>query len=116
VLGIMGDGSFGISCGELETLARLSLPVTLVVLNNSGYGWIKAGQKVRGRKYYSVDFSDSDHAAIARAFGLAARRVERPEELASAIEESLSSKGPFLLDVVVQPLHEAKAPVSKWIA
>ncbi len=116
VLGIMGDGSFGISCGELETLVRLSLPVTLVVLNNSGYGWIKAGQRVRGRKYYSVDFSDSDHAAIARGFGLAARRVERPEELASAIEESLSSKGPFLLDVVVQPLHEAKAPVSKWIA
>ena len=116
VLGIMGDGSFGISCGELETLKRLSLPVTLVVFNNSGYGWIKAGQKMRGRKYYSVDFSDSDHAAIARAFGLAARRVERPDELAPAIEESLSSKGPFLLDVVVQPLHEAKAPVSKWIA
>jgi acetolactate synthase-1/2/3 large subunit len=116
VLGIMGDGSFGISCGELETLARLSLPLTLVVLNNSGYGWIKAGQKVRGRKYYSVDFSDSDHASIARAFGLAARRVERPEELSSAIEEGLSCKGPFLLDVVVQPLHEARAPVSKWIA
>jgi acetolactate synthase I/II/III large subunit len=116
VLGVMGDGSFGISCGELETLKRLALPVTLIVLNNSGYGWIKAGQKMRGRKYYSVDFSDSDHAAIARAFGLAARRVERPDELAPAIEESLSSKGPFLLDVVVQPLHEAKAPVSKWIA
>jgi acetolactate synthase-1/2/3 large subunit len=116
VLGIMGDGSFGISCGELETLKRLSLPVTLVVFNNAGYGWIKAGQKVRGRKYYSVDFSDSDHAAIARAFGLAARRVESPDELPSAIEESLTSKGPFLLDVVVQPLHEARAPVSKWIA
>jgi acetolactate synthase-1/2/3 large subunit len=116
VLGIMGDGSFGISCGELETLARLSLPVTLVVLNNAGFGWIKAGQKVRGSKYYSVDFSDSDHAAIARAYGLAARRVESPEDLGPAIEESLSSKGPFLLDVVVQPLHEAKAPVSKWIA
>jgi acetolactate synthase-1/2/3 large subunit len=90
--------------------------VTLVVLNNSGYGWIKAGQKVRGRKYYSVDFSDSDHAAIARAYGLAARRVERPDDLGRAIEEGLSSPGPFLLDVVVQPLHEARAPVSKWIA
>jgi acetolactate synthase-1/2/3 large subunit len=116
VLGVMGDGSFGISCGELETIARLSLPLTLVVLNNSGYGWIKAGQKVRGRKYYSVDFSDSDHAAIARAFGLQARRVESPKELPAAIDESLSSKGPFLLEVVVQPLHEARAPVSKWIA
>lgn len=116
VIGFMGDGSFGISCGELETLSRLSLPVTLVVFNNSGYGWIKAGQKVRGRKYYSVDFSDSNHAAIARAFGLEARRVEDPKELGSAIAESLSSPRPFLLEIVSQPLHEAKAPVSKWIA
>jgi acetolactate synthase-1/2/3 large subunit len=116
VIGLMGDGSFGISCGELETIARLALPVTLVVLNNAGYGWIKAGQKTRGRKYYSVDFSDSDHAAIARAFGIEARRVESPGELSGAIEESLRAKGPFLLDVVVQPLEESRAPVSKWIA
>lgn len=116
VLGFMGDGSFGISCGELETLVRLSLPVTLVVFNNAGYGWIKAGQKMRGEKYYSVDFSDSNHAAIARAFGLESRRVEDPKELGAAVDESLSSPGPFLLDIVTQPLHEAKAPVSKWIA
>ena len=116
VVGLMGDGSFGISCGELETLVRLDLPVTLVVFNNSSYGWIKAGQKVRGGKYYSVDFSDSNHAEIARAFGLTARRVEDPGELGDAIEESLSAPGPYLLDVVTQPLHEANAPVSKWVA
>ena len=97
-------------------MVRLALPVTLIVFNNRGYGWIKAGQKVRGGKYYSVDFSDSDHAAIARAFGLEARRVENPNEIASALEEGLSSKGPYLLDVVTQPLEEARAPVSKWIA
>lgn len=116
VVGLMGDGSFGISCGELETIVRLNLPVTLVVLNNRGYGWIKAGQRVRGKKYYSVDFSDSDHAAIAKAFGLSARRVEDPGELGAALDEALSHPGPHLLDVVTQPLHEAKAPVSKWIA
>jgi len=116
VVGVMGDGSFGISCGELETLVRLQLPVTLVVFNNQSYGWIKAGQRVRGQKYYSVDFSDSNHAAIAEAFGMKARRVESPHELGSAIEESLTSEGPFLLDILTQPLHEAKAPVSKWIA
>lgn len=116
IIGVMGDGSFGMSCGELETIVRLNLPVTLVVLNNSGYGWIKAGQRVRGEKYYSVDFSDSNHAAIAKAFGLSARRVESPGELGAAIEESLQSPGPYLLDIVTQPLHESNAPVSKWIA
>ena len=116
VIGVMGDGSFGISAGELETLVRLDLPVTLIVCNNAGYGWIKAGQKSRGSDYFSVDFKDSDHAAIAHAYGLRARRVEDPSELGAAVQEALTAPGPFLLDVVTQPLEEANAPVSKWIA
>ena len=116
VVGVMGDGSFGVSAGELETLVRLALPVTLIVLNNAGYGWIKAGQKSRGDRYYSVDFLDVDHARVAGAFDMGARRVEDPADLASALEEALSAPGPWLLDVVTQPLEEARAPVSKWIA
>lgn len=116
VVGIMGDGSFGTAAGELETLVRLELPVTLIVLGNSGYGWIKAGQKSRGDRYFSVDFGASDHAAIARAYGMEARRVDEPAELAAALDEALSAPGPFLLDVPVQGLEEAHAPVSKWIA
>lgn len=116
VVGIMGDGSFGVSAGELETLVRLGLPVTLVVCNNAGYGWIKAGQKSRGDRYYSVDFGRSDHAAIARAYGMCAARVEDPAELDGALGKALGHPGPFLLDVVTQPLEEARAPVSKWIA
>lgn len=113
VLGVMGDGSFGISTGELETLVRLNLPVTLIVLNNSSYGWIKAGQKQMGGKYYSVDFSQGNHARIAEAFGMQARRVESPADLPAALQEGLTSEGPFLLDIVTQPLEEARAPVSK---
>ena len=116
VVGIMGDGSFGISAGELETLRRLRIPVTLIVCNNASYGWIKAGQKSRGGKYFSVDLSRSDHAAIAEAFGLQSRRVEDPGELGEAMSEALEHPGPFLLDVITQPLEEANAPVSKWIA
>ncbi len=116
IVGMMGDGSFGISAGELETLARLDLPLTLIVCNNSSYGWIKAGQKSRGGKYFSVDFGHADHAAIAKAFGLRARRVEDPEELGEAMREALTHPGPFLLDVVTQPLEDANAPVSTWIA
>jgi acetolactate synthase-1/2/3 large subunit len=116
IVGMMGDGSFGVSTGELETLARLDVPVTLIVCNNSSYGWIKAGQKSRGDKYFSVDFGHTDNAAIASAFGLRARRVEDPEELGDAMRDALTHAGPFLLDVVTQPLEEANAPVSKWIA
>lgn len=116
VIGMMGDGSFGISAGELETIRRLDLPLTLIVCNNASYGWIKAGQKSRGDDYFSVDFGRANHAAIAEAFGIRSRRVEDPGELGKAMREALHHPGPFLLDVVTQPLEEANAPVSKWIA
>jgi acetolactate synthase-1/2/3 large subunit len=116
VIGIMGDGSFGISMGELETIVRLKLPVTLIVLNNASYGWIKAGQKHLGDKYYSVDFSQSDHARIADAMGMRGIRVESPQGLHSALKDALSAAGPVLVDIVMQPLQEARAPVSEWVA
>jgi len=116
VWSLMGDGSFGISAGELETIARLSPPVVLIVLANSCYGWIKAGQKARGDDYFGVDFSTTDHARVAEAYGLKSRRVEDPGDLAKALAWAAAAQGPVLLDVVVQPLQESKAPVAKWIA
>jgi len=115
VVAIMGDGSFGFTSGELETISRLQIPIVLIVLANSIYGWIKAGQKVMGGKYFSVDFSTTDHSKIAQAYGIDAQRVEQPGELKGALERALAFNGPTLLDVVVQPLHETKAPVSKWV-
>ncbi|MBI1244952.1 MAG: thiamine pyrophosphate-binding protein [Alphaproteobacteria bacterium] len=114
---VMGDGSFGFACGEMETIARLGLPVTLVVVSNAVYGWIKAGQKSGyGQRYFSVDFNRTDHAAVAAAFGLKSWRVEDPAKLRSALSEAFAHDGPTLVDVVCQPLHEAKAPVSEWVA
>ena len=110
----MGDGSFGISAGELETIARRSVPVTLIVLNNASYGWIKAGQKALSGDYFSVDFSRSDHAAIAEAYGILGLRVENPGDLRATLSQALTSDGPVLVDIIVQPLEEARAPVSKW--
>jgi acetolactate synthase-1/2/3 large subunit len=116
VIGVMGDGSFAMSAGDLETMVRLNLPVTLIVMNNASYGWIKAGQKFgHKQKYYAVDFTNSNHAAIAQAFGLRALRVEDPSELSSALKEGLTGDGPVLLDIVVQALQEAKAPVASWV-
>lgn len=114
---VMGDGSFAMACGELETLVRLRLPITLVVISNNAFGWIKAGQKAGfGERYYSVDFSPTDHAAVAAAFGLAAWRVTEPEKLEGALGEALQSDSPSLVDIVTQPLQDANAPVSEWIA
>ena len=113
---VMGDGSFAFAAGELETAVRLGLPVTFVVVSNSSFGWIKAGQKSGyGGRYHAVEFSPSDHARIAEAYGLRAWRVADPGELAPALDAALAHDGPALVDAVCQPLEEARAPVSEWV-
>ena len=118
VVSVMGDGSFGFAVGELETAKRLSLPIIFVVISNSVYGWIKAGQKSSfNKRYYSVDFSRTDHAKVASSYGIKTWTVKKPKELKKIISEAIKyKKGPCLIDIISQPLEEARAPVSEWIA
>lgn len=117
VVAVMGDGSFGFTAGELETIVRAGQKITIVVVSNACYGWIKAGQKSGyGERYYSVDFGRTDHAAVARAFGVKAWRAEDPATLQETLSAALRHEGPALVDVIAQPLHEARAPVSEWVA
>jgi len=114
---VMGDGSFGFTCGELETALRYRLPITFVVISNGTYGWIKAGQKSGyDARYFGVDFGTTDHAAVAAAFGVKSWHVTEPADLGKTLKEALAYAGPTLIDVICQPLHEANAPVSEWIA
>jgi acetolactate synthase-1/2/3 large subunit len=116
-IAVMGDGSFGFTCGELETAARYRLPITFIVISNASYGWIKAGQRSGyAQRYFGVDFTVTDHAAVAAAFGVKSWRVTEPSALGKALKDALAHGAPSLLDIVCQPLHEAKAPVSEWIA
>ena len=118
VVSVMGDGSFGFAVGELETAKRLSLPIIFIVISNSVFGWIKAGQKSSfNKRYYSVDFSRTDHARVAASYGIKTWTVKKPNELKKIISEAIKYKrGPCLIDIISQPLEEAKAPVSEWIA
>ena len=116
VVAVMGDGSFGFTSGELETLARLGAPLTLVVFSNSSFGWIRASQHDEcGKRYHNVDFDRTDHAAVAADYGLKSWRVEDPDELDGAIEAAVECGTPTLVDVVCQPLEEAAAPVRRWM-
>ncbi|MBL8385334.1 MAG: thiamine pyrophosphate-binding protein [Burkholderiales bacterium] len=117
VVAMMGDGSFGFTAGELETLVRHRVPVVMVVISNATFGWIKAGQKSGfGERYFSVDFGRTDHAAVAAAYGVRSWRVEDPQALRPALRAALECGAPALVDVICQPLHEASAPVSEWVA
>ncbi len=115
-IGLFGDGSFGMSVGELESIFRLQVPAILLNFNNSSFGWIKALQKSRGvSKPMSVDLSSQDAAAIARGFGLRAVHVDTPAELESGLDAAFAHDGPVLLDIMVESVAEVVPPVYKWL-
>src|SRR5262249_56741539 len=108
---VMGDGSFGFTCGELETAVRYRLPITFIVISNGTYGWIKAGQKSGySERYFSVDFESTDHAAVASAFGVKSWRVTEPKKLGRVLKEALAHGGPRHMGYILRPTHTASAP------
>lgn len=116
VVSLMGDGSFGFTCGELETIGRRRVPLKMIVFSNAVYGWIKASQKTGyGERYFSVDFDRTDHARVAEAFGIKAWRVEDPAQVHDVIKAALAHDGPALVDVISQPLQDTAVPVSQWM-
>lgn len=115
VVGLTGDGSFAMSCGELETLARLDLPVVIVVFTNATFGWIKIAQRFASDEhYFGVDFSTLDHAAVARAFGVSGVRVERGGDLEGVLEEAIASGKPTLVDIPIESEERLVPPVLTW--
>ncbi|QIL82843.1 thiamine pyrophosphate-binding protein [Diaphorobacter sp. HDW4A] len=116
VVSAMGDGSFGFTCGELETIVRRNVPLKMIVFSNSVYGWIKASQKTGyGERYFSVDFNRTNHARVAEAFGVKAWTVQDPSDLEGTLKAALAHDGPALIDIFSQPLQDTAVPVSQWM-
>jgi acetolactate synthase I/II/III large subunit len=118
VVAMMGDGSFGMSCGDLETISRINAPVVVILCNNGSFGWIKELQHLyHDQRYYSVDFStETDYGAIARAFGFKSARVADPHDLESALHTAFADGGPYFLDVLTAPPMTETPPVAAWQA
>ncbi|MBI3949895.1 MAG: thiamine pyrophosphate-binding protein [Acidobacteria bacterium] len=115
VVGLIGDGSFGMAAGDLETITRLQLRVTLVHFNNGCFGWIKTIQHLEyDQRYFGVDFTPVDYAAIARGFGLRGLRMNDPRDLPDALHEAMDSGQSTLIDVPTIPEYEELPPVTKW--
>lgn len=97
-----GDGAFGFNAMEIDTAVRYKAPVLIVVANNGAWQIEVNDQRDNHGKVVGTQLQSADHAGMARAFGLHAERVERAEDLPSAIERALANT-PALVDVVVSP-------------
>jgi thiamine pyrophosphate-dependent acetolactate synthase large subunit-like protein len=98
----LGDGGALMSVAELETVARLGLPMLVVVYDDHAYGAEVHHFGPDGDPLDTVVFPDTDLAAIARGFGLHAVTVRGVDDLA-AVREWLDGgrTGPMLVDAKV---------------
>nr|WP_276209729.1 thiamine pyrophosphate-binding protein [Amycolatopsis vastitatis] len=72
---ITGDGGFLYGCGDLATLAQEQLPVTVVLVDDGGYGMLRYDQDREGLPHRGVDWDSPDFVGLARSFGVHADRV-----------------------------------------
>ncbi len=102
---VTGDGSIMMNIQELATLRRYGLDVKIVLLDNAALGLVRQWQELFFDENYSeVDLSDNpDFAAVARAFGVAARTISQRDEVDSGLEWLLGAEGPAMLHVLIDP-------------
>jgi benzoylformate decarboxylase len=99
---LIGDGSAMYSIQALWTAAQRKLPLTVVVINNSGYGAMRSfSQVMQVRNVPGLDLPDIDFVRIAEGLGCDAVRVTTSSELASALARGLAHDGTSLIEVMV---------------
>jgi benzoylformate decarboxylase len=99
---LIGDGSAMYSIQALWTAAQRKLPLTVVVVNNAGYGAMRSfSQVMQVRNVPGLELPGIDFVRIAEGMGCDAVRVTKSSELASALKRGLAHKGTSLIEVMV---------------
>jgi benzoylformate decarboxylase len=99
---LIGDGSAMYSIQALWTAAQRKLPLTVVVINNAGYGAMRSfSQVMQVRKVPGLDLPGIDFVQLAQGMGCDAVRVSKTSELAPALKRGMTHDGVSLIEVVV---------------
>ena len=99
---LIGDGSAMYSIQALWTAAQRKLPLTVVVINNAGYGAMRSfSQVMQVRNVPGLDLPGIDFVKIAQGMGCHAVRVAKSSELAAALRRGLMQDGVGLVEVIV---------------
>jgi len=107
VWAIAGDGGAMMTIGDLETIKRHNLDVTIIVVNNGIYGTIRAHQEKQfPNRSFGTNIGDVDFAKVAEGMGLKSWRIEKNDQIESVLTEAIKEKGPRLIEVTtsVYPL------------
>lgn len=108
VLAICGDGGFMMTSMELETAVRLGLNLTVLVLNDNGYGMIKWKQDGMKFKEFGLSYGNPDFVKYAESFGAKGYRVERAEDLRTHLEHCMNTPGVHVIDTPIEYAENAR--------
>jgi oxalyl-CoA decarboxylase len=102
VVAVCGDSAFGFSGMEIETITRYKLPVTVIIMNNGG---IYRGDEASPEHQFSCMLFNPDtrYDKLMEAVGGVGVRAETPEQLAKALEASIKSGKPTLIEAIIDP-------------
>ncbi|WP_027965598.1 thiamine pyrophosphate-binding protein [Halomonas halocynthiae] len=109
VVTIVGDGGLMLMVGELATLAQEQLDMTLIVMNDGGYGVMRGIQDkyFDGRQYYN-DLHTPDFQGLADALAIPRWKVEHGDDFGKVISEAVAQAGPALVEVNMASVGELK--------
>jgi 3D-(3,5/4)-trihydroxycyclohexane-1,2-dione acylhydrolase (decyclizing) len=117
VIVLVGDGSYLMMNSEIATSVMLGLKLTIVVLDNRGYGCIERLQQSCGGESFNNLLPDSpavDFAAHARALGADAHAVANLEDLAEALQDARSARRTRVLVIETDPAKSTAAGGAWW--
>jgi len=104
VWAIVGDGGFQMTMAELGTAVQENINVNIAIINNNYLGMVRQWQEMfYEERYIATPMVNPDFVMLAQAYGIAARRVTKREEIQAAVEWARSITGPTLLEFVVEP-------------
>jgi acetolactate synthase-1/2/3 large subunit len=101
VLAVCGDGGFMMNSQELETAVRLGVDLTVLLINDGGFGMIQWKQQAMRLAPFGLEYGNPDFVAYAESYGVKGHRLERPGDLRRTLGECLSAKGVHLIDCPV---------------
>lgn len=100
---VTGDGGFLYGCGDLATAAQERVPLTIVLVDDGGYGMLRFDQVHNGLERRGVDLVTPDFADLARSFGIPATAVAGfGDDFAAALCDGLACGGPNLIVVAAE--------------
>ena len=103
IVAVTGDGGFGQYATELTTAVKYGIPVKHVLLDNHALGKIAKEQRAEDFPVWHTSLVNPDWAQYARLCGATGIRVERREQLDTAMTELFTVDGPALLCVEQDP-------------